>query len=344
MEIISNADLGAMNTFRMKVKAACLAEYFSIEELDEISRMEDLPRPFFHIGGGSNLLFLGDYPGTVLHSGIRFIEQYPSKEGLTVRVGAGVPWDEFCLWCAKRGLWGPENLSMVPGETGAAAVQNIGAYGREIGDIVSHVECYDLLTHEKVYFLQSECAYGYRESFFKNEGKGRYVVTAVVMNLKTDYSPLIGYGNLRERIADRYGSFVVNENRLTPEIVRDCIMEVRGEKLPAVEETGSAGSFFRNPYVPAEKYEEIAAMGYASVPHFPNPDGSVKIPAAWLIDQCGWKGHTEGNAGVWPKQPLVIVNATGKASPQEIKSLEDRITASVREKFGIELIPEVEHI
>lgn len=344
MDIIYNTDLSTMNTFRMKVKAACLVEYFSIEELDEISRMEDLPGPLLHIGGGSNLLFLGDFPGTVLHSRIRFIEQYPSIEGMTVRVGAGVPWDEFCMWCAKRGLWGPENLSMVPGETGAAAVQNIGAYGREIGDIISNVECYDLQEHRMVSFLKKDCAYGYRDSFFKNGGKGRYVVTAVTMDLKAEYSPVLGYGNLRERIALEYGDFILNEEMLTPQIVRESIMSVRSEKLPAVEETGSAGSFFRNPYVSVEKYEEIAAMGYEKVPHFDNPDGSVKIPAAWLIEQCGWKGRTEGNAGVWPKQPLVLVNATGSAEPQEIKALEDRIIASVKEKFGIELNPEVEHI
>ena len=344
MDIIYNTDLSTMNTFRMKVKAACLAQYYSVEELDEISRMEELPKPFFHIGGGSNLLFLGDFPGTVLHSRIRFIQQFPSEDGMAVRVGAGVPWDDFCDWCAKRDLWGPENLSMIPGETGAAAVQNIGAYGREVGDIISTVECYDMVAHRMVAFRHDECAYGYRESFFKNEGKARYVVTAVTMNLKNDYSPVIDYGNLKDRLTQKYGQFVVNEKRLTPDMVRRGIMEVRAEKLPAVEETGSAGSFFRNPYVPKEKYEEIVAMGYASVPHFDNSDGSVKIPAAWLIDQCGWKGHTEGNAGVWGKQPLVIVNATGDASPEEIKGLEDKIVASVREKFGIELIPEVEHV
>lgn len=344
MDIIRNADLGTMNTFRMKVKAACLVEYYSVEELDGISRMEDLPRPFLHIGGGSNLLFLKDFPGTILHSKIRFIEKYPSGEGMSVRVGAGVPWDDFCKWCASHGLWGPENLSMVPGETGAAAVQNIGAYGREIGDIISSVECYDMQEHRMISFRKEECAYGYRDSFFKNEGKGRYAVTAVIMDLKTVYSPVLSYGNLRERITDMHGSFVVNEERLTPEIVRDCIMSTRAEKLPEVGEVGSAGSFFRNPYVTREKYEEIAAMGYASVPHFDNPDGSVKIPAAWLIDKCGWKGRTVGNAGVWHNQPLVIVNATGNATPQEIKELEDMIKESVMDRFGIRLDPEVEHI
>lgn len=344
MDIIYNADLSTMNTFRMKVKAACLVHYYSIEELEEISRMEDLPRPFFHIGGGSNLLFTGDFKGTVLHSRIRFIQQFPSMEGMEVRVGAGVPWDEFCDWCAKRDLWGPENLSLIPGETGAAAVQNIGAYGREIGDIVSNVECYDMVGHRKVAFTHDECAYAYRESFFKNEGKGRYVVTAVTMILRSEYSPVIDYGNLKDRLVAKYGQFVVNENALTPEKVRHGIIETRNDKLPAVEQTGSAGSFFRNPYVPVEKYEEIVAMGYEKVPHFENPDGSIKIPAAWLIDQCGWKGHVEGNAGVWGKQPLVLVNATGNAEPQEIKELEDRIVASVQEKFGITLVPEVEHV
>lgn len=344
MDIIYNADLSTMNTFRMKVKAACLVHYYSIEELEEISRMEELPKPFFHIGGGSNLLLTGDFGGTVLHSKIRFIQQFPAKYGVAVRVGAGVPWDEFCDWCAKRDLWGPENLSLIPGETGAAAVQNIGAYGREIGDIISRVECYDMVEHTMVAFNHDDCAYGYRESFFKNEGKGRYVVTAVVMDLRNEYSPVIDYGNLKDRLVEKHGHFVVYENGLTPDMVRSSIIEIRNEKLPAVEQTGSAGSFFRNPYVPVGKYEEIVAMGYEKVPHFDNPDGSVKIPAAWLIDQCGWKGHVEGNAGVWGKQPLVLVNVSGEAVPQEIMDLEGRIIASVQEKFGITLVPEVEHV
>ncbi len=345
MDIFYNMDITRMNTFRMKVKTACLVQYYSVEELDEISRMDKLPRPFFHIGGGSNLLFLKDFPGTILHSNIKFIQASPPVGGgVAARVGAAVPWDDFCDWCAKRDLWGPENLSMIPGETGAAAVQNIGAYGREIGEIVSTVECYDMAAHKMVAFNRSECSYAYRDSFFKHEGKGRYIVTAVSFALKTDYSPMIEYGDLKDRLIRRHGRFVVFEKGLTPDIVRHAVKDVRNEKLPSVAETGNAGSFFRNPYVTMETYNKIKSMGYSSVPHFENPDGSVKIPAAWLIDQCGWKGYTEGNAGVWPSQPLVLVNASGNASPEEIKSLEDKIKASVRGKFGVELIPEVEHI
>lgn len=343
MDIAFDVDLKEKNTFGMKVRGACLAEYYSVEELVEILGREDLPRPFFHIGGGSNLLFTGDFGGTVLHSGIRFIESSRSEDGATVRVGAGVNWDEFCGWCADMGLWGPENLSLIPGEVGAAAVQNIGAYGREVQEIISTVECYDSEEKRMVAFSPRECGYGYRESMFKKEGKGRYFVTAVSFRLLSDYAPLLGYGNVMAAVTEACGSFAVQENMLTPSQVRDVVIKIREDKLPDPAETGSAGSFFRNPVVPESIYAKITAAE-GEVPHFMLGDGKVKIPAAWLIDRCGWKGFREGNVGVWHKQPLVIVNASGEASPAEVIRLEDRIKASVKDRFGIELSPEVEHI
>lgn len=344
MEIDFNTDLANLNTFRMQVKAACTAKYYSVEELEELSSREDLPRPFLHIGGGSNLLFTKDFPGTVLRSRICFIQSFDSDKGATVRVGAGVPWDDFCEWCANRDLWGPENLSMIPGETGAAAVQNIGAYGREIADIISTVECYDLQDRKMVAFRKDQCGYGYRTSFFKTGGKGRYIVTAVSFDLKKDYSPVLDYGNVKELIISKCGRFVVFENGLTPSLVRKAIRKIREEKLPDVKQIGSAGSYFCNPYVSQKCYENIVSMGYDKVPHFVMEDGSVKIPAAWLIDKCGWKGRVESNAGVWEKQPLVLVNVTGKATPQDVLNLAAMVADSVKEKFGIALSPEVEII
>ncbi|SKC50068.1 UDP-N-acetylmuramate dehydrogenase [Bacteroidales bacterium WCE2008] len=352
MNLKYNTDLSGMNTFRMKVKAACLLEYDSAEELSGLLSdarfSSELPLPLYHIGGGSNLLFTGDFPGTILHSRIRFIEPVEDGNDVHVRVGSGVIWDEFCDWAASKGYWGAENLSLIPGEAGAAAVQNIGAYGKEVGDIIESVECLDIHDNRMVTVSAADCGYGYRESRFKNDLKGRYIVTAVNVRLTKKYSPELDYGHVREALVQRYGSEVVEQQKLTPAQVREVIIDIRRNKLPAPEETGSAGSFFRNPFVLPEQYAKVAKVAekdnLGPVPHFPGDDGLIKIPAAWLIEKCGWKGYVEGNAGVYKNQPLVIINATGKATPEEILALESRIVASVQEKFGIMLRPEVEHI
>ncbi len=334
----------------MDVDAACLIEYSSVGDLSGIFSCREYPRPFFHIGGGSNLLFTGDFGGTILHSGISFIEYAAADaEGasVAVRAGAGVDWDGFCAWCASEGLWGAENLSLIPGEVGAAAVQNIGAYGSEVKDIIRNVECYDVEEDRLVTIPAADCRYAYRESFFKNEGKGRYIVTAVNFALTREYSPKLDYAHLQDSAVSEYGEETVRDRRLTPEMVRSLIIKVRKNKLPDPEEIGSAGSFFRNPYVTVEEYSRITVLaaqeGLGPVPHFQAGD-LVKIPAAWMIDKCGWKGFAHDNVGVYGKQPLVIVNLTGRAAPEEILRLERRIVASVREKFGVDLVPEVEHV
>ena len=344
MKLRYDVDLREWNTFRMEVRAAALLEYDSEAELSSLLSdarfASELPLPLLHIGGGSNLLFTGDFPGTILHSRIRFIE--PLEED-RVRVGAGIVWDDFCAWAAGEGFWGPENLSLIPGEVGAAAVQNIGAYGREVCEIIDTVECFDTLQHRKVSFRAEECGYGYRESKFKGEWKGRYVVTAVVFRLSRAYAPVLDYGHVRAAMEKACGP-----EPYTPEQVREVVIAIRKDKLPEPSEVGSAGSFFRNPFVLPEQYARVEAVAKAEdlgpVPHFVMEDGLVKIPAAWLIDKCGWKGRRRGNAGVWPVQPLVLVNATGTASPEEILALEEAVIASVRERFGILLRPEVEHI
>ena len=299
-----------------------------------------------HIGGGSNLLFTGDFPGTVLHSAIRHIEVISdSDDEVLVRVGAGVEFDKLCEWAAGRGLWGPENLSHIPGEAGAAAVQNIGAYGVEAKDIIREVRAFDLVSRKFLTFSVEECNYGYRDSFFKSpEGKDRYIITGIVFAFRRNGSPILEYGNLRETLLSRCPC-------PTPSDVRETIISIRRTKLPEVGEVGSAGSFFKNPVVSREVFGNVVRISgrdEASVPHYPvpGPGGEpwVKIPAAWLIDQCGWKGAVRGGAGVWPSQPLVIINASGEASPEEILALEDSIRMSVSDRFGIVLSPEVEHI
>ena len=333
-------DLTKMNTFGMKVKARCFIEYDSVADLVDIE-FEELARPVLHIGGGSNLLFTDDFKGTVLHSKINFIEILDN--GL-VSVGAGVVFDDFCAWAAKEGLWGVENLSYIPGEVGASAVQNIGAYGVEVKDVIRTVYCYDTVEEEFVSFDVSECGYGYRDSIFKDpEIKGRYVVTHVVFALSRELMPRLEYGHLREAV-EAAGAM------LTPELIRKVIIKIRKEKLPEPSVMGSAGSFFKNPVISAEHFQKIESAAKAEfgaeykAPHYDLPDGMVKVPAAWMIEQCGWKGRRSGGAAVWEKQPLVIVNYTGEAYPEEIVGLEKRIVASVKAKFGVDLHPEVDHI
>ena len=384
-------DLTKMNTFGMKVKARCFIEYDSVADLVDIE-FEELARPVLHIGGGSNLLFTDDFKGTILHSKIDFIETLDEvhsvqvervEEPVLVSVGAGVVFDDFCEWASKEGLWGVENLSYIPGEVGASAVQNIGAYGVEVKDVIHKVYCYDTVEEEFVSFSVEECRYGYRDSIFKNpEVKGRYIVTHVVFALSRERKPRLDYGHLAEAVKEAQA---VRALELTPSLIRKVIIKIRKDKLPEPDVVGSAGSFFKNPVITHEHFERIEAAAKAEhgadykVPHYVigNPESSsrhcedsssaprhceersaprhceersdvaicsIKVPAAWMIEQCGWKGRRSGGAAVWEKQPLVIVNYTGEAYPEEIIGLEKRIIASVKAKFDVELHPEVEHI
>ena len=379
----------------MKVKARCFMEYDSVADLVDIE-FEELARPVLHIGGGSNLLFTDDFKGTVLHSKINFIEiledgncDSPERHcersvaistPVLVSVGAGVVFDDFCEWAAKEGLWGVENLSYIPGEVGAAAVQNIGAYGVEVKDVIHTVYCYDTVEEEFVSIPVEDCEYGYRDSVFKDpEIKGRYIVTHVVFALSRNPQPRLDYGHLRDAVeyALPAGSIAETESlpshcdgslpftrpraatvsadaaqqaKLTPALIRKVIIRMRKEKLPEPSLMGSAGSFFKNPVISAEHFSRIEASAKAEpgadykVPHYDLPDGTVQVPAAWMIEQCGWKGRRSGGAAVYDKQPLVIVNYTGEAYPEEIIGLERRIIDSVKAKFNIELHPEVEHV
>ena len=376
-------DLTKMNTFGMKVKARCFIEYDSVADLVDIE-FEELARPVLHIGGGSNLLFTDDFKGTVLHSKINFIEILEKEEPrhceeqgdvaisspVLVSVGAGVVFDEFCDWAAKEGLWGVENLSYIPGEVGASAVQNIGAYGVEVKDVIRKVYCYDTVEEEFVSFGVEECEYGYRDSFFKNpEVKGRYIVTHVVFALSRTPQPKLDYGHLRDAVMASSARHCEEGQSpdvaiFTPSLIRKVIIKIRKEKLPEPSVMGSAGSFFKNPVISAEHFARIEAAAKAEhgpdykVPHYVLETSirhceeqsdvaichMVKVPAAWLIEQCGWKGKRSGGAAVYDKQPLVIVNYTGEAYPEEIIGLERRIIASVKSKFDIVLHPEVDHI
>ena len=324
----------------MKVSCHLYVEVTEPEDLLALD-FDTLPQPLFVMGGGSNLLFTGDFPGTVLHMGNQGHTVMPGPTGhLCVRVAAGVVFDDFCAWAASEGLWGPENLSLIPGEVGASAVQNIGAYGVEAKDIIDTVHAFDRTTRPFVDIPGADCGYGYRTSRFKTDWKGRYIITAVTFRLSTVPQPKLDYGGVRKALGDR---------EPTPQVIRDTIIGIREQKLPDPKEIGSAGSFFCNPIISREHFERIVAIAKAEngpeyeVPHYEVGE-RVKVPAAWMIDQCGFKGARLGGAQVYPKQPLVIVNATGSATPEEIVALEQRVIGTIREKYGIELHPEVEHV
>ena len=297
------------------------------------------------------------------------VEDDAPTDTIYVSVGAGVVFDDFCAWAAKEGLWGVENLSYIPGEVGASAVQNIGAYGVEVKDVIHKVYCYDTVDEEFVSFSVEECEYGYRDSIFKNpEVKGRYIVTHVVFALSREPKPRLDYGHLKAAVESQAGAVDCHfdraervEKSITPSLIRKVIIRIRKEKLPEPSVMGSAGSFFKNPVISLEHFQRIEAAAKAEhgpdykVPHYvvesvissegeDRVEKSVKVPAAWLIEQCGWKGKRSGGAAVYEKQPLVIVNYTGEAYPEEIIGLERRIIASVKAKFDISLHPEVEHI
>ena len=246
--------------------------------------------------------------------------------------------DNICGWAAYNGLWGIENLSLIPGEIGAAAVQNIGAYGSEISQAIYSVKCYGTEECRFITLFPKDCGYGYRDSLFKH-CKGRYIITEVVLALTRAFSPQLGYGNVRQTAE----AMLAPGEELTPLKVREAVISIRNSKLPDPSDVGSAGSFFKNPVVEKAAFSSLAER-FGDFPHYDLPDGNVKIPAGWLVEQCGWKGRTIGNAGVYPKQALVLTNATGKASPKEIITLKDLIIKSVSDRFGITLVPEVEII
>ena len=333
-------DLSARNTFGMKVSCRLYVEVTDPEDLLTLD-FDALPQPLFIMGGGSNLLFTKDFPGTVLHMANQGQTVMPGSTGhLMVRVAAGVVFDDFCAWAAAEGLWGPENLSLIPGEVGASAVQNIGAYGVEAKDIIDTVHAFDLTARTFVDIPGADCAYSYRASRFKSEWKGRFIITAVTFRLSAAPQPKLDYGGVRKALGDR---------EATPQVIRETIIGIRVQKLPDPEKIGSAGSFFCNPVISREHFERIVAIAKEEngpeyeVPHYEVGD-RVKVPAAWMIDQCGFKGATEGGAQVYSKQPLVIVNASGAATPEEIITLEHRVIDTIRDKYGIELHPEVEHV
>ncbi len=329
MKDIANYSLLSRNTFGMDVKAKRFVEYDNEEELKAL--IPTLSGEVLHMGGGSNLLFKGDFEGTVLHSAIKGIEVVDeSAESALVRAGAGEVWDDFVAWAVERGLGGVENLSLIPGEVGASAVQNIGAYGVEAKDVIALVEAIDLSNGQKRVFGTEECNYAYRQSIFKNALKGKYAITYVTYRLQKQPVLKLDYGNIRAVLGDN-GQHTISD-------VRQAIIDIRNAKLPDPKVQGNAGSFFMNPVVSREKFLSLQ-KDYPQMPYYEVERG-VKIPAGWMIDQCGWKGKALGRAGVHDKQALVLVNLGG-ATSEEIITLCNTICKDVYDKFGIDIHPEV---
>lgn len=311
-------------------------EYANEEELGRILRDEYFQECLsLHIGSGSNLLFINDYNGIIFHSQIKGMELVgETDEGVLLRVGAAERWDDVVAYAVVQGWGGIENLSLIPGETGAAAVQNIGAYGVEIKDVVETVEAYNQLTFEKRVFSNADCCYGYRDSYFKNEYNDPYIVTHVTLRLSKRPCFSLRYGDLEKELAAC--------SKLTLQEVRDAVIAIRRRKLPDPEELGNAGSFFKNPVIPREQYERLKREN-STIPAYPVGEEHVKVPAGWLIEQCGFKGKKYGAVSVYEKQALVLVNLGG-AQGHEIALLAESIWAAVQERFGIELMPEVRYV
>lgn len=338
MKDFKDYSLLAHNTFGIEARCRRFLEYESVEEAQRIASLltaDDLP--LLIVGSGSNLLLTGDYPATVVHSGIKGIKvvnpENGASEDVFLECGSGEIFDDVVAYCVAHGYHGAENLSIIPGEVGASAVQNIGAYGVEAKDIIYKVEAVEIATGKMVVFDNAECAYSYRQSKFKHEWRDKYLVTHVVYRLSKTFVPDLDYGNIRSSLEAK-GIAVP-----TAEQLRETIIEIRNAKLPDPKVEGNAGSFFMNPIVGKAKYDELAAL-YPGMPHYTIDADHEKIPAGWMIDQCGWKGRSLGKAGVHDKQALVIVNRGG-AKGEDIVRLCETIQKDVLQKFGIEIYPEV---
>lgn len=324
-------DLRERNSFHVAQSAARLVEFETPDELSELFAA-GVPRQWYVLGGGNNILFTRDYEGVLLCPVAQGITPL-SEEGATVRVRveAGVEWDTLVAWAVERGLWGLENLSLIPGKAGAAPVQNIGAYGCEAADTIRRVEMFCVETATMLTLDAAHCGFGYRESVFKHALKGRVVITAIELELSRTPRPRLGYGDVEREVEARGGATLRN--------IREAVCAIRRSKLPDPAVLGNAGSFFKNPVVEAPVAEALLAE-YPDMPHYPAPEGRVKLAAGWLIDRAGMKGHREGNVGVHERQALVLVNYGG-ATGGEVIAFAHRVRQRVRERFGIEIDTEV---
>lgn len=335
MQLQRNFSLKSYNTFGIEAKCALFCEITNTETLSEV-----IQNPEFKsirklvLGGGSNILFTKDFDGLVLKNSMKGIEVLrEDDEHAWVKAAAGEVWHELVLFCIQHNYAGIENLSLIPGCAGAAPMQNIGAYGIELESVFYSLDAVHLQTGERMTFKNADCNFGYRESVFKNKFKDQFVITSVVLRLNKKPAFNITYGAINETLEK------MGVKELSIKAVSDAVIAIRSSKLPDPKVLGNAGSFFKNPEVPKDVFERVQNE-YPKMPHYPAAHGLVKIPAGWLIEQCGWKGKRVGNTGSHKDQALVLVNY-GNATGNEIYALALDIKKSVGEKFGIEIIPEV---
>ena len=330
MRDLKNYHLKVHNTFGIDAKCNRFLEYESVAEAQEVAKiLRKSATPYIIIGGGSNLLLTKDYEGIVVHSACKGIE----RKGNSLICGSGEVWDDIVAKSIAMQLYGAENLSLIPGDVGASAVQNIGAYGSEVKDLIRKIVAVEISTGAVREINHTECEYGYRQSRFKHEWKNRFLIISVEYEFSETFQPRLDYGNIRAEL-ERKGIAAPTAQQL-----RETIIKIRNAKLPDPKIEGNAGSFFMNPIVSREKYEQLAVQ-YEGMPYYEVDADHVKVPAGWMIDQCGWKGKSLGRAGVHDKQALVLVNRGG-ATGAEIVALCQAIQKDVKAKFDIDIHPEV---
>ncbi|HUC83072.1 MAG TPA: UDP-N-acetylmuramate dehydrogenase [Flavisolibacter sp.] len=336
MQIRENISLKAYNTFGIDATANYFARFENVAELEALLAAREYQRAETKLvlGGGSNVLLTKDVEGIVLKNEIKGIDVVKEDaEHIYVRSGAGESWHGLVMHCVENGFAGMENLSLIPGNVGASPMQNIGAYGVEVKDIFHELEAYHLHDKTTVRFSLEDCAFGYRESVFKRKYKGQFVITSVTFRLAKKPAFNTSYAAIQQELEN------LGVQELSIKAISQAVINIRSSKLPDPKEVGNAGSFFKNPQVAINQFEQLKKE-FPAIHSFPFDEAHVKIPAGWLIEQCGWKGFRRGDAGCYPKQALVLVNY-GAAKGEEIYALSEDILQSVKEKFGIELEREV---
>ncbi|GAB3771257.1 UDP-N-acetylmuramate dehydrogenase [Spirosoma horti] len=337
LNIQSHVSLKPYNTFGIDANARYWVEVNSEEDLQTVLQLSDfINQPKLILGGGSNVLLCHDFDGLVVKMNIQGIDVIRDDDNhVYIRAGAGVNWHELVLFCVGHGYAGMENLSLIPGTVGAAPMQNIGAYGVELEQVFESLTAIHILTSEKKTFAHADCAFGYRESVFKRELKGQYIITSVTFQLNKRPTFHTRYGAIQETLTE----MGVTDETLSIKAISDAVIRIRRSKLPDPAQIGNAGSFFKNPEIIKSQFDSLKAT-YPALPGYPIGDDVVKVPAGWLIEQAGWKGYRSGDAGVHAKQALVLVNYD-KATGNEIMSLARKVQQSVLDTFGVTISPEV---
>jgi UDP-N-acetylmuramate dehydrogenase len=338
MIVQKDVQLRPFNTFGIEATAKYFIEVSSIEQLQQV-----LQSPYYQstelliLGGGSNMLLTKDFDGLVIKIAIKEFEVVNENEdNIWIKAGAGLVWHDLVMQCVNQNYAGMENLSLIPGTVGAAPMQNIGAYGIEIKEVFEELQALEIATGEIKNFDKAMCNFGYRESIFKHEAKGKYIILNVTFKLSKKPTFHVEYGAIKDTLAE------MGVNEMSIKAISDAVIQIRQSKLPNPAEIGNAGSFFKNPEILKSQFENLKAQ-FPTIPSYPVSETTTKVPAGWLIEQAGWKGQRFGNVGVHAKQALVLVNYGG-GKGKEIKELSQKIQASVKEKFGIQLSVEVNFI